>query len=272
MFLGVLVVALMAPPTIDYANATSQLGARGGTWSHGATELFDGRDDTAWCAGADGLGLGERIGVEFSRPVRVDRIRVAAGDPVRFGAFAPANRPRIVTISNMDYVWQLVLPDDGAAFDMPLPPPFTGRQMVVQIDGVYDHGGRHVCLAELTLYDGDRPIRLAPLTAQTGQPTLEGVWVRIEAPSPETFLVFYRDGRLRTRSHPDMAEPLPDRWGTWSWRPDALLRMTLEGDRLDGDAMVTPHRDGRLRLALSGPFDGRWVPYVPETGFVSDLR
>lgn len=264
-------VAMAAPPTIIYANATSQLGARGGTWEHGAADLFDGRDDTAWCVGTNGLGIRERVGVEFNRAIRADRIRIAAGNPVAFGAFGPANRPRVLTISNMSYAWQVVLPDDAEPFELPLPPPFTGSQMVVQIENVYNHGGRHTCLAEVTLFEGRRPIRLAPMKAQRGQPSLEGVWVRIEAPSPETFIVFYRDGRFRHRDNPDMAERRPDRWGRWSWQPDARLRLEVAGDRLDGDAMVSPHDDGRLRLALTGPYLGRWVPFVPETGFASDL-
>ncbi len=272
MLLCLLGLTLASPPAhIEYVNASSQLGARSGSWLHGATALFDGNDSTAWCGGESPARPG-RIAVEFDRPIRADRIRIVVGNSIRFGGFGPMNRPRVLTLTNMKYVWQVILPDDPKPFELPLPPPITGRQLVLQVEGVHDHGGRHTCIAELTLFEGKKPIRLRRHVAQRGMPSLEGVWARADAVTPEDFLVFYRDGRFRQRHHPDSGKPPPDKVGTWRWRKGGRLELKLGGTIQLGKAKISPQADGRNLLTLDGAYAGPWLPHVPETGYESDIH
>jgi hypothetical protein len=211
--------------------------------------------------------------VEFDRPVRADRVRIAAGEPFEFGRFLPANRVRVLTIGNRRYEWQITLPDAATPFEMPLPPPITGQLLVIRIDAVHDHGARHTCLAELTFFESGRPVRAAPTVSGLPgpfAPTPEGVWAPEGDPSPERFLVFYRDGGFRQVLHANFAErPFAPQAGAWRLVPgprgaDATLTLQLRAD--DGPRSGALHFDatptGQPRLRLDGALPGVYVPWV----------
>lgn len=269
-----------ATPVIRYAAATTHLGAYDQSGRYGAPLLFDGDDRTAWCEGAPGAGIGERVGLEFTRPIRADRVRIALGESQAFGRFVPANRVRALTITNLRYAWQIKLPDSAEPFEVALPPPVTGRQLVLRIDEVHDHQARHTCLAEVTFFEGSDPLTLVPSGVGTclpaaDAPTVEGVWAPREEPDPEIFLVFYRDGPFQARLHPNATGAVAARTaGIWRVRNSrgAANAFVLAFEDLgtdetrDAAAHLDPPSDGRPVLVLDGVFTGAYTPWVPDPG------
>lgn len=261
-------------PVIRYATATSHLGAYDQSGRYGAPLLFDGDDRTAWCEGAPGPGRGERVGIELTRPIRADRIRVAAGEPWEFGRFLPANRPRVLTLTNLRYTWQIYLPDAGEPFEMALPPPITGRQLTIRIDEVHDHRARHTCIAEITLFEGKTPLVLVPNAPETSlgrfAPSVEGPWTPKGEKEPESFLVFHRDGAYRWLLHPNWSEDALDRThGSWRLAPAPDgLRLSFAPlppqENRAGTAHFDVEADGRPTLVLDGPYAGVYTPWVPD--------
>ncbi|MEZ4472516.1 MAG: hypothetical protein R3F60_17330 [bacterium] len=265
-----LLVLLLAPvPTVDYARASATLGATHGTWHHDGSLIMDGRDDTAWCA--PWAAGGPRVAFEFSAPVKVDKIRIALGSSRKISGFGPASRPRILTLSNMTYVWQIVMPDDEKPFEMPIPPPITGQQLSIRVDAVHRPGDTAVCIAELTLYQDGQPLRLAKRRGDPSMPSIEGVWTPAGQLSPERFVVFYRDGRLRLRDQPDTREPARDRFGKWRRDGAGVIAFEVGGRTIRVSATMTPDRDGRPRLTGDDLLDGTWTPWVPDATYGSYL-
>lgn len=274
LFLAALGALFPAAPVIRHATATTHLGAWEQTGRYGAPLLFDGRDDTAFCEGAEGPGLGERVVVEFTRPVRVTRVRVALGDPMAFGRFMPANRPRAITLSNQRYTWQILAPDDPTPFELPLPPPITASQLVVRLDAVHDHGARHTCLAELTLFEGKEPLTLVPNAPHTTlpgplPPSLEGPWTPAGEREPERFLVFQRDGHFRWMVHPNLrAGVLTQTEGEWRLTPErGVTRLAFVTPGVDppllGTVRFNVQPDGKPLLVLDGAYPGKYTPWAP---------
>lgn len=270
--------AVRAPqtaPVIRYATASTHLGAYDQSGRYGAPLLFDGDDHTAFCEGADGPGVGERVGLEFSRPIKADRIRIAAGEPMEFGRFMPANRPRAITLTNLRYTWQIILPDDAAPFELALPPPITGRQLTIRIDEVYDHHARHTCLAELTLFEGPAPVRFVPSAPGTTlpgafAPSLEGAWAPRGVVEPEKFLVFYRDGHFAWLVEPNLGQRVIENiGGDWSVTTEqGLTHLSLDppgpDPGLTGTVRFNVEPDGRPTLVLEDAYPGVYTPWVPS--------
>lgn len=261
---------LSGAPAIDFTNASSFMGARTGTWQYGPENLWDGKDDTAWCVGVAGAAIDERVAVEFDSPVRIDALRIAPGDSIKFGGFGPANRPHTLSISNGSYVWQVIMPNDATPFELPIPPPITGRQLVIKIDESFTDQAKTTCVAGITFLQGGAPIKLTPAAKQVGPGTVEGVWVLANVDVPQVYLTFLRDGRMRAHQETlDTTPPPPREHGKWRRETGTRLEMTLNGVTETVDMSVRPHPgDGRPRLFIeSGRFKGEWVSFVPGLTF-----
>ncbi|MBK1635697.1 hypothetical protein CKO19_08110 [Rhodovulum adriaticum] len=116
---------------------SSVLGPQAGN-DYGPDNLIDGNDRTAWCEGAAGLGIGQRLSVEVFGGPPFSMVYLKNGYGKSTTSYYSNARPRTVEFANDAGARHVMtLPDSPAEIDILIPGPPARRWVTMTILDVY---------------------------------------------------------------------------------------------------------------------------------------
>jgi len=113
---------------------------------------IDGDPKTAWCEGADGPGVGERLTVYLPEPATIEAIRLKAGYQKDTERFEQNSAPTVVTLLAGERSIRLpVEPILGTFSDLRLPVPIETDAVTLVIEAARAAPSPVTCISELEL-------------------------------------------------------------------------------------------------------------------------
>lgn len=137
--------------TILQSGSSSTITQQG--YQNGPEMAVDGNELTSWQEGVEGSGIGESVYYMFDNKYNLSFITLNLGNWRNDRLYQENNRPKEMTISINDYVFQVPFPDEKREFVLALDPAYAAEYVRFQIDGVY-RGTKYddTCIAEIGFY------------------------------------------------------------------------------------------------------------------------
>lgn len=253
-----LVVSLMsssawAGAPVGYAKATSQLGQAARPTAYQPLNLLDGKEETSWCEGASGNGVGETVVIGFKDAAQIDEVRLANGDARDGRSFLAHNRIRKLVLRGANAAHTLTLADGRAPQTFKLSPALEGDEITLEILEVLPGkgGADATCLSDIIFSSKGRPLNgrfLADkLVYDRGRSQLMSTWYAGPEGAPDRTLAFYFDGTFHFSWRPYDPEQKPvDLTGQYGMQAGKLM-LKLSGK---------PWVDAQARRTVSADDDG----------------
>ncbi|MGI5860789.1 MAG: NADase-type glycan-binding domain-containing protein [Myxococcales bacterium] len=271
---AIILVSLLFPASalaeggFGYARASSQLERDSRPARYQPLNLIDGRAATAWCEGAPGDGVGQRVVIGFKAPVSIDEVRITNGEASSRQAFKANNRVRILTLSSEPARHTVTLSDAQRPQEIKLGKPLEAERVVVEIQEVFRGEGEEdaTCLTDLVFVSGGKPLNgpalAGKLGSREGAIPLMGSWYSGLEGAPERFLDFYFDKTFRYQHKPfDPEEPGEEIHGEYAFDGKRLRLKPSGKDWVEATVRLTAEesKDGLPRAKLvvdSEPLSG----------------
>lgn len=201
-----LLVSLFAPAAasaggVGYARASSQLKSDTKASLFTPLNVLDGRENTVWCEGADGDGVGESILVGFRGPTAIDEVRITTGDARDEASFKAHGRVKGLDIKTSESSHSFVVVDNQEAQSFKFEKSIEVERLTLEIGAATKGEGEEAsatCLADVVFLSKGKPINgtwlESKLRYEKGRATMMGTWYGGPTGARDKFLDFYSDG------------------------------------------------------------------------------
>ncbi len=204
--LGALASTAAAP--VGWVKATSTYKSDSRPTLYQPLLLLDGRQNTAWCAGVPGDGVGETVTVGFKGVATIDELRIATGDGKDEETWKAHNRVRKLVVHEERFNREIILADNRELQSYKFDPPIEGERLFFEIAAVYRGSaeGAVTCLSDIVFVNNGKPID-GPFLADKlgydrGRAQVMNMWASGPEGTPEKFLSLYYDGTFHFRYVP----------------------------------------------------------------------
>ncbi len=209
---------------LAYVRASSQHQLKQQRGRYHPLNVLDGDPNTAWCEGADGLGEGETVYIQFKAQQRIDRIVIHA---------TPQSGRAVTAVRVSDGTASVVLPMTDEGTDQTLSRPFLGSTYSVSFEKVGPQrkdgaaGPDTSCLGDVLLYNGKllfgSHLNSERLRYDARLDKLLGRWMGGPLGAPEKELVFALDGTWEWKFEPLLGGKSRRNSGEYRFRGNRLL-------------------------------------------------
>lgn len=249
-------LTLGAAAPVGFARASSSFKSDRRPTLYQPLHLLDGRDATAWCAGAEGDGAGETITVGFKGVATIDALKITTGDAKDEATWKVKNRVRKLVVREERFTREIILADRREPQTYKFDPPIEAERLFFEIAEAYRGSGdaAPTCLSDIVFVSRGKALNGSFLGERLGydrgRSQLMNLWTAGPEGSPEKFLGLYYDGTFRFRYVP-LDPDLRGAHHAGEYR--------LEGRRLLVKFAASAWIDARLKRERIGRDDGRVV-------------
>jgi hypothetical protein len=205
---GISTLYLAAAAPVGYVRATSTYKSDSRPTLYQPLLLLDGRENTAWCTGAAGDGIGEVITVGFKGVATIDELRIATGDGKDEATWKSRNRVRKIIVHEERFNREIILADNREPQSYKFDPPIEGERLFFEIGDVYRGASSDgvTCISDIVFVTNGKPLD-GPFLAEkigydSGRAQVMNMWASGPEGTPEKFLSLYYDGTFHFRYVP----------------------------------------------------------------------